>query len=143
MINSFKKEYAFLSNFYKCKVIWGGIEYPSSEHAYQACKFKDNVIRFGIANCGGPGNSKKLANGLYINVIRKDWHEIKEKVMKNLLMEKFTQNPELAELLISTYPEELIEGNTWNDTFWGVCEGVGENKLGIALMDVRQILKGE
>jgi hypothetical protein len=35
----------------------------------------------------------------------------------------------------------LIEGNTWGDTFWGVCNGVGENNLGKTLMNVREILR--
>lgn len=32
---------------------------------------------------------------------------------------------------------ELIEGNTWGDRIWGVCDGVGENRLGKILMRVR------
>lgn len=31
----------------------------------------------------------------------------------------------------------LIEGNTWGDRFWGVCEGFGQNHLGHVLMRVR------
>ena len=33
-----------------------------------------------------------------------------------------------------------IEGNTWNDTFWGVCNGQGQNWLGKILMLVRSEL---
>ncbi len=29
------------------------------------------------------------------------------------------------------------ETNTWHDTYWGVCNGVGKNMLGIQLMRVR------
>lgn len=29
------------------------------------------------------------------------------------------------------------EGNTWGDTFWGICGGQGSNMLGQLLMDVR------
>ncbi len=32
---------------------------------------------------------------------------------------------------------EIVERNTWNDTFWGVCKGKGENHLGILLMEIR------
>ena len=31
----------------------------------------------------------------------------------------------------------IVEGNTWGDVFWGVCNGIGENHLGNILMDVR------
>jgi len=53
---------------------------------------------------------------------------------------KFEQNPDLAAKLIATGDEELVEGNTWGDTYWGVCRGVGQNKLGKILMNVRQEL---
>ncbi len=35
-------------------------------------------------------------------------------------------------------PEELVEGNWWNDTFWGVCNGEGQNNLGKILMKIRK-----
>ena len=37
---------------------------------------------------------------------------------------------------------ELIEGNVWNDTFWGVCNGKGHNHLGKILMKVRDEIRG-
>jgi hypothetical protein len=46
----------------------------------------------------------------------------------------------LRALLISTGDTQLIEENTWGDTFWGVCNGIGKNMLGIILMDVRRAL---
>lgn len=35
------------------------------------------------------------------------------------------------------------EGNTWDDTYWGVCKGVGTNYLGKLLMIVRNDLKAK
>jgi len=35
------------------------------------------------------------------------------------------------------FPSNLVEGNSWNDVWWGVCEGEGENHLGRILMDIR------
>jgi hypothetical protein len=35
----------------------------------------------------------------------------------------------------------LVEGNTWNDRYWGVCRGVGQNKLGHLLMKLREEYK--
>ena len=54
---------------------------------------------------------------------------------------KFSTNESLKKRLLETGDEELIEGNTWNDTYWGVCKGVGLNKLGEILMRVREELK--
>ena len=55
--------------------------------------------------------------------------------------EKFNNNDELKEMLISTGDEELIEGNHWHDVFWGICNGKGENNLGKILMQVRSEIK--
>lgn len=44
--------------------------------------------------------------------------------------------------LLATGSAELIEGNVWNDTFWGVCRGRGQNHLGRILMEVRDGLRG-
>jgi len=35
----------------------------------------------------------------------------------------------------------LIEGNTWGDTYWGVCRGRGSNNLGKLLMKIREVLR--
>ena len=45
-----------------------------------------------------------------------------------------------SEMLLATDDMEIIEGNVWGDTFWGVCDGKGENNLGKVLMEVRQHL---
>ena len=60
--------------------------------------------------------------------------------MFDLVLEKFKQNPELKQKLLETGNQELIEGNTWNDTFWGVCNGQGQNWLGKILMLARSEL---
>lgn len=62
--------------------------------------------------------------------------------MADIVTAKFEQNPELAARLIATAPAELIEGNSWGDTYWGVCGGQGENRLGLILMAVRSKLAG-
>jgi predicted NAD-dependent protein-ADP-ribosyltransferase YbiA (DUF1768 family) len=43
--------------------------------------------------------------------------------------------------LLETGDAELVEGNWWDDTFWGVCNGVGQNNLGKILMDTRRELR--
>ena len=72
--------------------------------------------------------------------MRADWEVIKVDMMFNLVYDKFSKNPYLRDLLLLTKDFELEEGNNWGDTFWGVCDGVGENHLGKILMDVRTYL---
>ena len=61
--------------------------------------------------------------------------------MKDGLYAKFTQNSELYNLLLSTGSSILIEGNQWQDTFWGVVNGEGQNNLGLLLMLLRNELR--
>jgi len=51
------------------------------------------------------------------------------------------KHKDLGDQLLATGDVELIEGNTWHDTEWGVCNGIGKNKLGKILMRIREILK--
>ena len=80
-----------------------------------------------------PGEAKKL--GRRIN-LRPDWETAKDQVMEKLLRQKF-QIPELRRLLTNTGTARLEEGNTWGDTYWGTVNGVGQNKLGLTLMRIR------
>lgn len=69
--------------------------------------------------------------------LRPDWEEVKDDVMYTVCKAKFLQNPGLLKKLLDTGDAELIEGNTWNDQIWGVCNGSGENRLGKILMRIR------
>lgn len=133
-IDYFRGEYAFLSNFYICRVEYEGLIYPSSENAFQAAKTLSMPAReaFTLAAMT-PGMAKSLAGQLQL---RPNWDTVKIVVMKDILASKFS-DPVLKEKLLATDKAELIEGNTWNDTFWGVCRGKGKNILGQLLMDLR------
>ena len=140
VIDSFDKEYSFLSNFYEAPVEWEGITYPSNEHAFQAAKVINPVKRMEIAAAATPGQAKRM--GRSVN-LRHDWEQVKYNVMLDIVLAKFHQHSDLAEALLDTGDAELIEGNWWNDTTWGVCNGVGTNWLGKILMSVRAQLKLE
>lgn len=129
-------EGTFLSNFYPCSLIYKGIKFPTSEHAYQAAKATNAEDRDWVAEAKTPGAAKRRGRSIEV---RPDWDQIKDGVMLTILRAKFANN-ELAEELINTYPAELVEGNTWGDTYWGVCNGVGQNKLGNLLMRIRNEL---
>lgn len=137
MIKVFDGEYAFLSNFYERQVEYEGITYGSSEAAFQAQKTLDIEERLQFATLT-PMQSKRKGRKV---TLRPDWEGVKVLTMYEIVLAKFTQNPDLAEKLIATGDEELVEGNYWHDTFWGVCDGVGTNFLGKILMDVRENIK--
>lgn len=149
MIDSFKGRWSFLSNFYPCVIEYKGIEYPSVEHFYVAMKIDSNQIINGnhytlddfremVSKLSSAGMAKKIGQKVRL---RKDWDEKKLDVMNWGVREKF-KNEDLKELLLSTGDQDIIEGNFWNDTFWGVCNGKGKNHLGKILMKVRDEIRG-
>ena len=137
-IDRFSGRYRFLSNFWRCVVAYDGLAYPSSEHAFQAAKTTNRVQRVAIQTIPSPGQAKKFGRGMSLRV---DWESIKLDVMQTVVSDKFSRNSELKERLLETGDRKLIEGNTWNDTYWGVCNGVGENHLGTILMQVREAVR--
>lgn len=141
-ILGFFKEYRFLSNFYQLKnpIVLDSISFPTVEHVYQASKTLDldKRMEFSLLTAG---QAKKLGQTVEL---RPDWESIKLDIMEALVRSKFRTNKDLADLLIQTGDVYLEETNTWNDTFWGVCNGVGENHLGKILMKVRgELCKSE
>lgn len=140
MIDSFKGEYRFLSNFYQSEFMYDGTMWPTVEHAYVANKLRPEHYHSGkeaILTLVNPATVKGVGRKL---PMRDDWDDIKLIVMRNLVTCKFRQNKELADRLLATGDQELVEGNWWGDTYWGVCKGVGENHLGKILMEVRKQL---
>jgi ribA/ribD-fused uncharacterized protein len=143
-IESFSGENRFLSNFWPVQVEFDGEIYPSTEQAYKAAKTLDKDARAKIR--GFLPNRKELEKEIMEVLdsvtIRPDWSDsMRLEVMEKLLVQKFDgRDSELQRKLIDTGNAELIEGNHWGDTFFGVCDGVGENHLGKILMKVRDSL---
>jgi ribA/ribD-fused uncharacterized protein len=132
-IDSFTAQYRFLSNFYPCVVDYEGRVYPTVEHAFQAAKTLNQAEKSRVFNAIRPGDAKRLGRNV---TLRPDWNRIRVGIMLELVRIKFRE-PALRAKLVATHPEKLVEGNHWNDTFWGVCDGVGENQLGRVLEIVR------
>jgi len=139
VIDNFRGEFGFLSNFHEASIWLDGERYPSVEHAYQAAKATDAMTKKMIREAKSPGVAKRLG---YSCQLPPDWDVKKIEVMRTLVREKF-KNPLLRAMLLATEDATLIEGNTWNDTFWGVCRGRGENWLGRILMEVRVEIRAE
>ncbi len=134
IIDSFEGKYRFLSNFYPVTLNFGGISFPTAEHAYQAAKSTDLNDWIAISHIVSPGKAKRAGQKLKL---RPDWRFFRLHIMEEIVRRKF-MNKKLRNLLISTDDAELIEGNNWDDTFWGVCDGIGENHLGKILMKIRK-----
>ena len=160
-INFFDNGYEFLSNMYPCKVEYEGLTYQTSEAAFQAAKFDKKEYKMMFTDIK-PDNIKKNEWKRYARPAKKlgskngkiskndpeafdkeEWDNGRAyKVMKEVVLAKFTQNPDLKEMLVATGDACLIEGTTWKDTTWGVDLSTmrGKNQLGKILMEVRQEL---
>lgn len=137
--HAFKGEYFFLSNMYPVTFTCGGVTYNSSEQFYQSRKTIIESEFPIIVNCDSPLRSKTLGKKV---TLRDDWDRVKDAVMFQALSYKF-ENPELRAKLLATDGMYLVEYNYWGDTYWGVCNGVGENKLGEMLMRLRDSIRFE
>lgn len=150
MIKEFQGPHRFLSNFWPCSIVgWEELEFPSSEHLYAAAKCYSYVDDDGarlaypalfeqIRCASTPAQAKRLGAAVPVN--RAEWDGARLVVMRQCLMMKFGQNPDLMERLKGTGDEVLEEGNWWGDKFWGVSpagSGHGENNLGKLLMWIR------
>lgn len=136
-IEGFHGDFRFLSNFVPAPVVLAGVRYPTVEHAYQAAKSLDVEERKIIQMARGPGDAKRLGK---LITIREDWENVKEDIMRDLLIQKFGKSP-FCMLLLDTGDAFLEETNTWKDTYWGVCNGRGLNRLGYILMEIRTQLR--
>ena len=145
-ISAFRGPHDFLSNFYAADVEFEGAEYPTIEHAFQAAKSLDFAERRAIKNAKTASEAKRMGRKIKR---RADWFDISLVIMETLVRQKFTRYPELKSKLLETGDAKLIEGNNWNDRFYGAVynttsgEWVGENHLGKILMKVREDLKQE
>lgn len=138
VIQAFRGEYYFLSNFAPCRIQFENGNYTSVEAAFQAAKCADPAARKAFEDMS-PGEAR--AAGRHVR-LRSDWEQVKERVMLMLLRIKF-KDPELLGKLLGTGEAVLVEGNLWHDNFWGSCtcgrcQGrKGKNRLGGLLMQVR------
>lgn len=139
-IMEFTGEYRWLSNFWLVPVEYNGKHFPSVEHAYCSAKSEDFTWKEHCQNTHFSAGAIKKASRKVTLV--ENWDEIKESVMEACLRSKFS-HPHLKELLLATGDAVLIEGNWWNDQFWGVNlrTNQGQNKLGELLMRIRGNLR--
>jgi ribA/ribD-fused uncharacterized protein len=126
-----------LKNSYPSSIYIDGIWYHTVEHAYQAAKTQDQLIKNDIACAETVAEARAIGKKLgFPN------NYDKYEVMLALLRKKFYTYDNYADVLVSTGDEAiLIESN---NTYWGVKFNpktntyYGYNTLGVILMNIRQ-----
>lgn len=131
--------HGYMSNFSAHPVTIDNRSWPTTEHFYQAMKFKDFNIQERVRNSGGPGACAKMGRDRSLPM-RDDWDKIKDDVMRHAVLTKFLQHTDLRDALLATGDEHIIEDSPY-DSYWGCGkDGKGQNMLGITLMWVRDLL---
>ena len=135
VISSFKGEYDFLNNRYGCSFVWQGIRYNNVESAFQASKYTDESERKILSRM----SADKAVNKSMDFTPSAEWEDCKLNIMESIIMAKFDQNPSLKKRLIETGNRILLNGNSKQETFWGIdlYSWIGENHLGKILMTIR------
>ncbi len=141
------------SQWYSASFSVDGRRYPTSEHwmmAEKARLFGDMEIYEKVFSAGSPGAAKALGrqvSGFDANI----WDAEKYEIVVEGNRYKFGQNLKLTEFLIGTGKRVIVEASPL-DEIWGIGLAVeddrvenprkwkGENLLGFALMEVRDIL---
>ena len=165
-ILKFRQEFSYLSNFnvLKNKIHYFGYDYISVEAGYMAQKCDDVAWKQYCSTISPHSNAQsEMKKAAYKVDLVKDFRDKQLKIMLDLLRLKFRNNSELANKLVATYPRMIMEGNVWNDRYWGAMIPkqlslsdnvelekiykefpqyfyVGENYLGRLLMKVRDEL---
>lgn len=130
LIDEFRGVFRFLSNFYVAD------DGYCVEHCYQAEKTADPELRAWIMAAPTAFEARRRGRSV---VLRPGWEGMKNDVMWACLLRKFSDS-DLAAALVATGDAQLVEGNTWNDTHFGVCRGAGSNWLGRMLVALRAAL---
>ena len=131
--------YGEFSNFAIYPLVIEGVDWPTSEHYYQAHKYTDPVLMEKVRAAKTPMEAALLGRDPNIPK-RPDWDEYKDIAMEVAVRAKFAQYESLQVLLKSTKNSAIYE-HTKNDCYWGDCgDRTGKNKLGLLLMKLRSEL---
>jgi len=143
--------YGCFSNFSQHPVTIYGRVWPTSEHAFQGMKSRNHATQEVVRAKASPGKAAHYGRSL---LLRADWNNVvsgstlkllqgvlvKDEIMYEVVLAKFTQNANCRVELLSTGTATLIEAAE-SDPYWGEgCSKTGYNKLGQILMLVREVL---
>ncbi len=134
------EDYGCFSNFSRHPIRLGGKVWPTSEHYFQAQKFPETPRAEEIRQAGSPMIAARMGRARS-HPLRRDWDSVKDAIMREAVLAKFTQHEDIRAILLGTGDALLVE-HTENDSYWGDGgDGSGTNKLGQILMSVREELR--
>lgn len=135
-----REQYGCFSNFSAHGFELDGLYWSTSEHYFQAQKFPKTPDAEQIRLVKSPKEAAKMGRER-TRPLRPDWEQVKDDIMRQAVLRKFETHADIREILLDTKDAEIIE-NSPIDYYWGCgANGSGKNRLGIILMEVRDILR--
>lgn len=135
-----EQPYGCFSNFSAHGFMLDGLYWATSEHYFQAQKFVDTPYLEQVRRTKTPKDAANLGRNRALP-LRSDWEQVKDGVMHQAVMQKFSTHAAIRSILLATGDEVLVE-NSPIDYYWGCGrDGSGQNKLGQILMEVRAVLR--
>lgn len=132
------EKHGYLSNFAAYSFYADGAYWRTSEHYYQMQKFTDPSLIRAICNAPTPLEAAIIAHSNNNKVVEY-WMQVRDKAMYAAIELKFSQNPDIRDMLKETGHQLLVE-NAWDDYYWGCgLQKNGVNRLGKILMYYRDI----
>ncbi len=138
----YPKEFYVFDNFSSFQVEYEGNLWATSEHAYQAKKFKNRSpeVYAQIKAARSAHDAQKIAIEQK-HLQESNWNSIKKDVMKEILRCKISQHPYVLKKLLQTGTRTIIE-DSWRDSTWGWGPNKdGKNLLGTIWMELREEFK--
>ncbi|MDE7307303.1 MAG: NADAR family protein [Lachnospiraceae bacterium] len=144
---------ACLSQWYPCKFIKDNVVYSTAEQymmAQKALLFQDTDTYDKIMEAEHPKKYQSLGRKVK-NFSEAVWNQHKYNIVVEGNLCKFSQNEKLKDFLLGTNSRILVEASPY-DAIWGIKMAAedknienplmwkGENLLGFALMEVRDML---
>ncbi|MBX9791953.1 MAG: NADAR family protein [Pirellulales bacterium] len=142
-----------LSQWFPAPFDIDGVRYLTSEHWMMAGKaqlFGDEETLAKILESPHPGAAKSLGRQVR-GFDQAGWMAVARRIVTEGNIAKFRQNPTLREYLLGTGSQVIVEASP-HDPVWGIglaaddplakhpASWRGENLLGFALMDARDVL---
>ncbi|MFB7215323.1 NADAR family protein [Streptomyces sp. NPDC056255] len=117
-----------LRNDFPAQIVFAGESYASVLHGYWALSAADASDGSRIRDAASGGEAHDLGGRA---THRSDWPNVRLAVMAELLRAKFTQHPELAQVLVSTGDARISYTGFSDSPFWrDVSDGRGRNWMG-------------
>lgn len=141
--------YGWLGNMAPFPITHEGKVWPTAEALFQALRFDDPSIKEAIRAAKSPFQAKMIAKAHKEQMVVIERGEQDVENMRLVLRLKVAQHPELAQRLLDTGEEIIVEDATSHPSgsakFWGQVrkgeEWIGENTLGRLWMELRDELR--